>query len=268
MQFKRYGIKFSKIDHIFISHLHGDHYYGLIGLLSTMHLYGRVKPLILVGPPGLIEIISVQLRYSETHLNFPIEYIEWVPNEYQLIFENEKLTVHTLPLDHRVPCSGYLFKEKPKKRRLNKVFLPDRLPPNEIQLLKNGEDVYDDQGKLRYANAEVTLPPNRQLSYAFCSDTKYKPGLLNWISQTDLLYHEATFMEDMRERAENTFHTTASQAAQLALDAGVGRLLIGHFSTRYKNLDPVLREATSVFKPTSLAVEGQVFTINDHGEHG
>ena len=261
LQCKKYGVKLSKIDHILISHLHGDHYYGLIGLLSTMHLYGREKTITLAGPPGLKEIISLQLRYSETRLNFDIDFTEWIPDTVQTVLDMPRFTVKTIPLDHRVPCSGYLIEEKPNKRRIIREVIPQQLPPVHINALKNGEDVYSESGDLLYRNAEVTKPPLKHYSYAYCSDTRYKPAILEQVKKVDLMYHEATFMEDMHERAVNTYHTTARQAGTLAKDAEVGQLLIGHFSTRYKELNDMLAEAREVFQSTSLAIEGQTFTV-------
>ncbi len=260
---RKHQVKISKINIIVISHLHGDHYYGLIGLLSTLHLFGRKKELALIGPPGLSDILSLQLKHSETTLNFKINFTEWVPGEVSTIVDHPKFTITTIPLDHRVPCSGYLFKEKPKKRRIDKLKLPEKLPPSEIYKLKCGEDLVDEEGNLLHKNKDVTLDPLRALSYAFCSDTRYKPELVSSIKQVDMLYHEATFTSEMEERAKNTYHTTARQAATLAKDAEVGRLLIGHFSTRYRNLEPVLEEALEVFEKTEIAAEGHIFEIDE-----
>ena len=261
MQCKKYGVKLSKIDHILISHLHGDHYYGLMGLLSTMHLYGREKSITLAGPPGLKEIIALQLRYSETQLNFKIDFHEWEPEKIEAVLDTPRFTITTIPLDHRVPCSGYLIQEKPNKRRIVREAIPHQLPPVHINALKNGEDVYTETGELLYKNAEVTRSPLKHYSYAYCSDTRYKPSILEQVGKVDLMYHEATFMEDMRERAVNTYHTTARQAASIAKEGEIGQLLIGHFSTRYRDLDDLLAEARAVFPHTSLAIEGQTFTI-------
>ena len=260
---RKHQVKISKINIIVISHLHGDHYYGLIGLLSTLHLFGRRKDLTLIGPPGLLEVLSLQLKYSETTLNFKINFTEWVPGTVSLVFDHTKFTITTIPLEHRVPCAGYLFQEKPKKRRIDKLKLPDKLPPADIYKLKCGEDLTDDEGNVLHKNADVTLAPLRSLSYAFCSDTRYKPELVENIKGVDLLYHEATFTSEMERRAKDTFHSTARQAATIARDAEVGKLLIGHFSTRYRNLEPVLDEAPEVFEQTSLAEEGHIFEIDD-----
>lgn len=260
---RKHQVKISKINIIVISHLHGDHYYGLIGLLSTLHLFGRKKELVLIGPPGLSDVISLQLKYSETSLNFKIKFTEWAAGEVVEVLDHPKFTITTIPLEHRVPCAGYLFQEKPKKRRINKEKLPDKLPPSEIYKLKCGEDLVDEEGNVLHRNEDVTLPPLRALSYAFCSDTRYKPDLISNIQGVDLLYHEATFTSEMEERAKNTYHSTARQAATLAKDAEVGRLLIGHFSTRYRNLEPVLEEALEVFEKTEIAAEGHIFEIDE-----
>jgi ribonuclease Z len=259
LQCKKYNVKLSKIDHILISHLHGDHYYGLIGLLSTMHLYGRQKELTLTGPPGLKEILSLQLRYSETRLNYSVVFTEWTPEIPETVLETDRFSVHTIPLNHRVPCSGYMIREKPNKRRLDRERIDKQLPPSHINLLKNGHDVLDEDGQILYHNLEVTKPPLPHRTYAYCSDTRYKPELIETVKGVDLMYHEATFANDMKDRAFETYHTTAEQAATLAQDAQIGQLLLGHFSTRYKDLEPVLYEARAVFGKTSIAIEGQTY---------
>lgn len=260
---KRNKVKLSRVDHIFISHLHGDHYFGLIGLLSTMHLFGRKKELLLIGPPGLKEILQLQLRYSETSINFHIRFIEFTPDVSELVVDHPKYTVTTLPMDHRVPCSGYLFKEKPKKRRINRKTLEDvQLSNLDIVRLKDGEDILDEDGSIKYENKLLTLDPNPSFSYAFFSDTRLRPELLETIRGVDMLYHEATFANDMKERAVDTYHTTAEQAAQFAKDAEVGKLILGHFSARYKELDPIINEAKSVFKHSELAIEGTKFVVD------
>ena len=259
---KKYHIKLSRINHILISHLHGDHYYGLIGLLSTLHLYGRQTELLLVGPPGLAEILTLQLKYSDTRLSYEINFVEWVPGVEQIVYEDSKLTIQTVPLNHRVPCSGYLFREKTKKRGLNRQAIDRPLTPVQINDLKDGKDLYDEDGKVIMENRDVTIPAKKPFSYAYCSDTRYMPTLADKLKDVNMVYHEATFMEDMKDRAEKTFHTTAKQAAQFAKDANIGRLLIGHFSTRYKDLTPVLREAQTVFENTELAIEGEKFIIS------
>lgn len=258
---KRYKIRLSRINHILISHLHGDHYYGLMGLISTLHLYGRQSSLDVYGPPGLPEIISLQLKYSGTRLSYDINYHEWIPEQEQVIYDDSRLSITTIPLEHRIPCCGYLFREKPKKRGINKHMILEKLPPAHINLLRNGEDLLDEAGNVRYKSELVTLPPKKPFSYAYCSDTRYLDTLFEKLKDADLIYHESTFMDDMKDRAVSTFHSTASQAATLAKNANAGRLLLGHFSTRYKDLNPMLREARAIFPNTELAEEGKKFII-------
>ncbi len=261
LRLKKFKVKLQRIDHIFISHLHGDHYYGLMGLISSLHLYGRKKELNLYAPPGLKEIISIQLKYSRSSLNYKINYQEWTPGKSELLFENVNLTVHSFPLDHRIDCSGFLFKEKQKKRKIKKEMLEMGISPLKIIELKDGKDVIDEDGNVLYENKKYTMDPAPLCSYAYCSDTKYNETILNYIKNVDLLYHEATFMEDMKDRALATYHTTAKQAGEMAKKANVGKLLIGHFSTRYKELEPMIEETKSVFENAGLAVEGETSMV-------
>jgi ribonuclease Z len=261
MQLMRYKVRQQRIANIFISHLHGDHYFGLFGLLSTMHLQNRTQDLNLFGPPGLAEILTTQFKYSHTYFSFKINFHELDSTVYKKIFEDNAITVHTLPMQHRIPCWGFLFREKPKLRHLIKEKLPAFLTPPQLVRLKYGEDIHDEAGNILVANAAVTSEPNRSRSYAFCSDTRYKEDLIPYIKNVDLLYHEATFLDELRDRAAHTCHSTAWQAATLALKAEVKRLLIGHFSVRYKDLTPLLLEAKSVFDNTQLATEGKTVGI-------
>jgi ribonuclease Z len=263
LQAKKYNVKLSKINHILISHLHGDHYYGLLGLLSTMHLYGRKQALSLIGPPGLSEIITIQLKHSKTVFNFPIELTEWKEGIQELLVDLPKLTIKSIPMKHSIPCAGFLFEEKQNLRRLNKVHFNETLNALEIKQLKSGIDVVHEDGRVKYSNQTYTLPPRRHHSYAFCSDTKYDEELVKWIKGVDFLYHEATFMEEMKERAHLTFHTTAAQAGRIATAAAVGKLMVGHFSTRYKDLNPLLKEVQTEFENAHLALEGRIFEINE-----
>ncbi|MBW3129813.1 ribonuclease Z [Hymenobacter profundi] len=257
-----YKIRHPRIHTIFISHLHGDHFFGLFGLLGTMHLHGRTEPLQLFGPPGLDEILTTQFRYSHTRLNFELLFTAVDTTQHQQIFEDKQLTVHTLPMQHRIPCCGYLFREKPKRRHLVKEQLPDSLTPAQLAALAQGEDVYDPAtNTLLVRNADVTTDPTPSRSYAFCSDTLYLPGLAPLLHGVDLLYHEATFADEMRERAALTHHSTAHQAASLAKEAHVKQLLIGHFSSRYRDLAPLLAEAQAVFPNTELGVEGKTVSL-------
>lgn len=256
---KKNNIKFSKVNNIVISHLHGDHYYGLIGLLSTLHLYGRKSTLRLFGPPGLAEIITLQLRYSTTTLSYDIDFREWQPGKSEEIYEDRFITVTTFPLDHRIPCSGFLFKEKKKRRRINKRIVTQPLTPVQINALKDGRDAVDMDGHVIYSWETATYPPQPSHAYAFCSDTRFIPDLHEFLKDVNLMYHEATFSEDMRERAGITFHSTAKQAAEVAKAANAQKLILGHFSTRFKDLTPLLDEAKKVFDNTELAIEGTTF---------
>lgn len=261
IQLNRYKIKFHRINHIFISHLHGDHYLGVLGLLSTMHLQGRTIPINLFCPPQLKEIIEIQLKYSETILRFPINYYLLDSKNREVIFSDDDIEVSTIILNHRIPCTGFLFKEKPRFRKLIKDQLQKySIPVTAYQDLKNGLDYVDQNGRV-IANSIVTSDPRKPRSYAFCSDTCYDENILPTINKVDLLYHEATFLSDKEERAKETYHSTAAQAATIAKKANVSRLIIGHFSARYKNLYPLLDEAKEVFAETTLAMEGDVFSI-------
>ncbi|GAB3238591.1 ribonuclease Z [Hymenobacter seoulensis] len=254
-------IRHQRLHTIFISHLHGDHFFGLFGLLGTMHLNGRTEPLRLFGPPGLDEVLTTQFRHSYTHLNFELEFTPVDPTQHVQIFEDKNLTVHTLPMRHRIPCCGYLFREKPKRRRLLSERLPAGLTPAQLNALTLGEDVLDDLGQVQVQNAAVTTNPKHARSYAYCSDTLYTESLADLVRGVDLLYHEATFADDLRDRALATHHSTARQAGLLARRAQVHRLLIGHFSSRYRDLTPLLAEAKTMFEWTELAVEGLQISI-------
>jgi ribonuclease Z len=261
LQLARYEIPIHKIDHIFISHLHGDHYLGLTGLLFSMHLQKRKADLHLYSPPGLNEIILLQLKYSRSVLNYSLHFHSFDPTQKYQLLENDALTVETIPLFHKLPCAGFLFKEKPKQRRIDKEQLIKGMLLQHIVALKTGQDVFDEQGKLLYKNEDFTLDPKRSLSYAYCSDTAFFEPIIEQIDEVDLLYHEATFMDEEEAKANETKHSTARQAAEIAKRSRAKRLLIGHFSARYKDLEPLLAEAKSVFENSSLAIEGQTFTI-------
>jgi len=261
LQLARYEIPIHKIDHIFISHLHGDHYLGLTGLLFSMHLQKRKADLHLYSPAGLNEIILLQLKYSRSVLNYSLHFHSFDPTQKYQLLENDALTVETIPLFHKLPCSGFLFKEKPKHRGIDKEKLIKGMLLQHIVALKTGQDVFDEQGKLLYKNEDFTLDPKRSLSYAYCSDTAFFEPIIEQIDEVDLLYHEATFMDEEEAKANETKHSTARQAAEIAKRSRAKRLLIGHFSARYKDLEPLLAEAKSVFENSSLAIEGQTFTI-------
>jgi len=261
MQLSRYRARTSRICHIFISHLHGDHYFGLIGLLNTFSLVGRKNALTLYGPPGLNDVLIAQFRASQAVLGFPIHFVELRATEPNTIFEDAQLSVTAFPVQHRIACWGFLFREKPKPRRINKDIMPADLSVKDIIALKNSQDVVNADNSIRYRNEKYTLPPRKSRSYAYCADTRYFELLAEWVKGVDLLYHESTFMDQERELAEQRYHSTTLQAATIAKQAEVDTLLIGHFSSRYRDLSPLLEEAKTVFDNTSLAIEGQDFTI-------
>ncbi len=263
LQIQKYGLKAQRIEAIFISHLHGDHYLGLVGLLSSMHLQGRTKDLQLFGPPQLSEILTVQLRYSDTTFRYQIHFQPIAMTEARPIFESKYLVVSTIPLKHRIDCVGFIFTEKQLPFNINKEKLTPEISFEEIASLKKGEDVVNKDGSAKYLAKDLTLGRKKTRSYAYCSDTSYIPELSKVLKNIDLLYHEATFLTEKELWATNTFHSTAGQAAQLAKDAGVERLIIGHFSARYKDLMPLQVEARKVFKNTSLALEGEKFSIEN-----
>jgi ribonuclease Z len=260
-QMLRFDIKASRIDHIFISHLHGDHYLGLVGLLSSMHLNGRKKALYLFGPPHLKEIIDLQLKYSETTLQFPLEFMSTDAQKAEVIVNNNDIIIETIPLDHRIDCTGFLFREKKRLRKLKKEKLEElNIPVEYYTALKKGND-YTSTSGIVYKNDTLTIDSDEPKTYAYCSDTLYNEQYFNQIEKVTLLYHEATFLNDMLDRAKETHHTTALQAAQIAVITKAKRLLIGHFSARYKTLNELLDEARSVFPATELAIEGKTFII-------
>lgn len=261
MQLMRYQVNLHRINHIFISHLHGDHYLGLMGLIFTMHLSHRTNDLHLYGHAGLDEIITTQMRYSRSAPSFRLHFHRLLAGVRETIFEDQALAVETIPLAHKIACSGFLFREKQKPRRIDKAKLPDGLLIRQLADLKQGLDVTDEDGRVRYTNESLTLPPRRSRTYAYCSDTAYSESLIEQVSAVDLLYHEATFTADEASRAKATLHSTTLEAAQLAARAHVRKLLIGHFSARYKDLAPMLEEARGVFEHTELALEGSIFSV-------
>ena len=260
-QMLRFDVKPGKIDHIFISHLHGDHYLGLIGLLSSMHLNGRKKAMQLFGPPDLKKIIDVHFECSWTNLNYEIAFHPLQTDHPEIILDNQDITVETVILNHRIPCTGFIFRQKPPLRKLDAGQLEHfQIGRNHFLNLKQGGDFITENGET-IPNSVLTIDPGKPKSYAFCSDTLAGEEYLSQIQNVDLLYHEATFLNDMLLRAQETHHTTALQAAEIALKANVKKLLISHFSARYKTLESLLEEARTVFSETQLAIEGATFVI-------
>jgi ribonuclease Z len=261
-QMLRFEVKASRIDYIFISHLHGDHYLGLVGLLSSMHLNGRTKLLKMFCPPPLKEIIDLQLKYSETTLQYPIEFNFTKADAAEVILDNEDILVETIPLDHRIPCTGFLFREKKRLRKIIKDKIEElNIPVQYFTALKKGKDYEAADGTI-YKNDTLTIDSAQPKVYVYCSDTLYNPKYFAQINSASLLYHEATFLNDMLDRANHTHHTTALQAAQVAFQTNADKLVIGHFSARYKTLNEFLDEAQSVFPNTELAIEGKTFVIS------
>lgn len=259
VQLRRHGIKFSRINHIFISHLHGDHFFGLPGLISTFRLLGREKKLNIYGPKGIKEAITLLLKLGDSWTNYPLHFHELTSAESELIFEDPNVCVRTIPLDHRVYTNGFLFSEKPGERKLNveavKYYEIDRAYYN---IIKKGKDIVTEIGEI-IPNKALTFDPPAPTSYAFCSDTAYNPDIVPLIKGVDCLYHEATFLESETDLAKKTKHSTAKQAAKIAKEASVGKLILGHYSTRYTSIEAFKEEASCEFDAVALANEGKVF---------
>lgn len=262
-QLLRHRVRTRKLDAIFISHLHGDHIYGLPGLLTSMSLGGRKAKLELIGPVGIGAFVYGALRNSEAHLSYELDVQEHVVSDGpRLVFETEHLEVWAFPLQHRVPCLGYRFQEKPRRRRLLAQEAKDlNIPTAYFHLLKRENEVTLPDGRVIHPDQVLGDAP-KAYSFAYCSDTAPYPALAAHIRAVDLLFHEATFISADEARARETHHSTAAQAARTALDAQVNRLLLGHFSARYLELDALLAEAIAVFSSTRLAVEGTVYPID------
>ena len=262
IQLRKYKHKFNKIRHIFISHLHGDHFYGLVGFLSSMRLIGREKPVHIYAPTGLKEITELQFKLTQTDINYPLYFHELSSNESELILETDHYTVKTIPLTHRIYTNGYLIQEKPALRKLN-IDAVRQYPEIETWAyhnLKRGKDFVREDGSI-IPNEELTLPPPPTKSYAYCSDTIYKPDIIPLIKGVDLLYHEATFLEIHKDLATKTKHSTAKQAAQVAKDAEAKFLVVGHFSSRYPDENQFKKEASEIFENVDIAVEGKSFLV-------
>jgi len=258
VELRRHKIKFNQIKHIFISHLHGDHYFGLVGLISTFRLLTRETDLHIYGPKGLKEVITLQMKLANSWTNFKLIFHELSSKSPELIYEDEKVSVHAIPLDHRVYTNGFLFKEKPFERKLD-IDKAEALNIDKayFRKLKQGDDVVNEQGRI-IPNAEVTFEGHQPKSYAFCSDTAYKEDIIPIIKGVDVLYHESTFMDAHEHLCAKTKHSTAKQAATIALKANASQLILGHYSTRYGNLEGFKAEAETVFKPVLLADDGKV----------
>lgn len=255
LQFRKSRLKFSRLNHIFISHLHGDHCFGLLGLVSTLNLLGRTAKLHIYSPKGLEALLTPMLEFFNRQMTYQVLFHEFETKEAALIYEDRSLTVTTIPLRHRMPCCGFLFAEKPRPNHIIREMVDFyQVPVYELNRIKNGADYVTPEGET-VSNSRLTTPAEPPRSYAYCSDTIYMPSVVEQIKGVDLLFHEATFADEDAPRAKETFHTTAAQAAGLAKSAGAKRLLIGHFSARYEDETVLLQEASAVFPDTQLAKE-------------
>jgi len=259
MQLSRYKIRISKINYIFISHLHGDHYFGLIGFLTSMGLLNRKNELLVMCPPGLPEIIQLQLSAAGISLPYPIEYI--LLEQPGILVETRSFTIQCFPVEHRISCWGCLVKENKMPRKIDREKVQAlRIPAAYYEQLQKGQDYITSTGEC-ISNDSVTLAATPAVSYAYSSDTRFIPELAQQVRSVTMLYHEATYLHDLKERAYERYHSTAHQAATLATMAGVKRLLIGHFSSKYEEITPFEQEAVQVFAQTELAIEGVTYLI-------
>ncbi|MCC7331207.1 MAG: ribonuclease Z [Flavobacteriales bacterium] len=253
---REHKIKFQRIHHIFISHLHGDHYFGLPGLLQTMSLLGRKLPLNLYGPPQLKEILELNFKHSQSFLKFPLNFYATNSQQQEVLLENDFLTVSTVILDHRIPCTGFIFREKQKPFKINPTAIKHfKVPHYLISDIKLGSDFYSSEENKLIKNGLLTFQPDKSFSYAYCSDTKYNEQVALQIKDVVVLYHEATFINKDNKRASETFHSTAEQAAKIATIANANLLIIGHFSNRYSNLNILLEDAKLIFENTLLGID-------------
>lgn len=263
VQLRKAKVSFLKISSVFISHLHGDHYFGLVGLISSMHLLGRVADLNVYAPKELEEIINLQLRASYTQLRFKLIFHPLDNKESEKIYEDKKIEIHTIPLKHKILTNGFLMKEKPRPRKAKSEKLKFyEVPHYKIDGIKMGADFETEDGEI-IPNEKLTFPPEKERSYAFCSDTAYREKIIPLLSKTDLLYHESTFLEKDSALAKKTFHSTAKQAGMIASQAKVKRLLIGHFSARYNEQDypQFINEVKSEFQHVEIAMEQEIYQI-------
>jgi ribonuclease Z len=263
MQTRRYGVNLQRIERIFISHLHGDHYFGLVGLLSTMHMMGRKKSITIHGPMGLKAIIDIQLHAAGSRLAFDVNILEVDDESSGMLYEDDYVSVSYFPLAHKIPTSGFIIRQKVRERTLLiKKAQKGKVKVEYFHRLKKSEDVTDQKGNIiRFE--DYTAPPPPPLSYAFCSDTKYHEPILDFIKDVNVLYHEATFTELLSDRAKATKHSTASQAATIALKAGVDKLLMGHLSARYNDGKQHELEAQPIFENSRFVEDGDIIKIED-----
>lgn len=261
IQMQKFKVKPQRIQIILISHLHGDHYLGLIGLLSSMHLNGRKKPVHIFAPKELQEIVNLQLHHSKTTLGFTLVFHALESNESELIFEDNCIEIHTIPLEHRIYCNGFLIKEKVRPRRISKQSIEKyHIPIAMMHKLANGEDWQREDGTI-LKNEELTLDPVPPRKYAYCSDTRFSEKIVPIIKGSDLLYHEATFLKDRADRAKKTYHSTSEDAAKMAAMAEVKDLILGHFSARYNGVSAFVTEAKEIFEQVRTVEDGNIYSI-------
>jgi ribonuclease Z len=259
VQLRKNKIKFSKINHIFISHLHGDHFFGLIGLIATFALLGRTTDLHIYGPKGIKEIVDLQLKLSNSWTSYKLIFNELTSKESEVIYEDNKVIVKTIPLKHRVYTNGFLFQEKIGERKLNPNAVIDfEIETCYYQNIKNGKDITLDDGRI-IENSKLSFDPDPTMSYAFCSDTKYNESIISIIENVSVLYHESTFLDSEEDKAAKTMHSTAKEAAKIALKANAKQLILGHYSTRYESIKLFKEEAETIFKEVLLAEDGKNF---------
>ena len=262
VQLRKYQLSFQRISHVLISHLHGDHYYGLIGLITSMHLLGRNKGLHIYAHEDLKEIINVQLSASNTNLNYPLFFHVLPKDEEKILFKDDNVEISNFLLDHTIDCSGFLFKEISTKRKIIKEKIEEyKIPNDKIDAINNGADYVNENNQI-INNNELTSVISNLHSYAYCSDTRFSSRIIPIISNVDVLYHEATFSEELATRAIETGHSTTKEAANIAKEANVKNLLIGHYSKRYKDLNILLEESKQYFNNSFLTKEGDVFDFN------
>lgn len=260
-QMRRSRVGFNKVMAIFISHIHGDHCFGLIGMLSSFGLLGRTMPLSIYGPKELGPILDTLLTTFCNDFDYEIKFHAVDTSRQEVVYEDRSLTVETIPLKHRLPCAGYLFREKPTLPHIRRDMIDFyRIPISQINNIKNGASWTDEEGNL-IPNSRLTRPADPPRSYAYCSDTCYLPGLDDRLKGVTCLYHESTYADEDEDKAQKYFHSTARQAAMVARDAGVGRLLLGHYSSKYNTEDVLLQQAKEVFAESSLTSEGMVVTL-------
>ena len=261
MQLRKSRLKFSRLNHIFISHLHGDHCFGLMGLISTFGLLGRTAELHIHSPKGLEELLTPMLNFFCHTLAYKVIFHEFDTRQTSVVYEDRSMTVTTIPLQHRIPCCGFLFAEKARPNHIIRDMVDFyKVPVYELNRIKNGSDYVTPEGEV-IANTRLTRPSDPPRKYADCSDTIFRPEIVKQLSGVDLLFHEATFAESELARAKETYHTTAAQAARIALEAGVRQLVIGHFSARYEDESILLKEASAVFPNTILAKENLCISL-------